>query len=156
MHETTIDHVHAPKEVAVHYAGFWIRVAALFLDSLFLLGTSLLIFQPLRRALGFSSALFSVVDGLEVAFGFLYACLLTWWSGQTLGKMVFGIRVVTTGQAARQTLSFGQVVLREVLGKTLSAIPFGLGYLWAGWTKRKQGWHDLIANTYVVWERRSS
>lgn len=50
MHETTIDEGHAAKEVAVHYAGFWIRVAALFLDSLFLIGTSLLIFQPLRCA----------------------------------------------------------------------------------------------------------
>ena len=138
-----------------HYAGFWIRAAAILLDSLFLTGASLLIFQPLRRAIGFGSVLFTLVDFLELVFYFLYVCLFTWWSGQTLGKMITGIRVVTAGQG-RGTLSFGQVMLREVIGKVLSFFPFGLGLLWAGWNKRKQGWHDLIANTYVVWERRST
>lgn len=156
MNETTIEEARPNDPIDHrHYAGFWIRVAAHLLDSLFLCGTSMLIFQPLRHSLGFSGALFSLIDLLEIAFGFLYICLLTWWSGQTLGKMVTGIRVIPAGNT-RGTLSVGQVLLREIIGKILSFLPFGLGYFWVGWNKRKQGWHDMIAKTYVIRERGST
>ena len=29
----------------------------------------------------------------------------------------------------------------------LSGIPLGLGFLMIGWTKRKQGFHDIVART---------
>lgn len=32
----------------------------------------------------------------------------------------------------------------------LSALPLGLGFLAIGWDKRKRGWHDRMAGTYVV------
>ncbi|MGG4496228.1 RDD family protein [Brevibacillus reuszeri] len=137
-----------------HFAGFWIRVCATLLDSLFLVGISLLIFNPLRRALGVVDY-FSMIDLLEVLFNVLYMVLLTWWTGQTLGKMITGIRVISAGQA-RSHLTGGQVLLREVIGKTLSLLPFGLGYMWVGWNPQKQGWHDLIAKTYVIWERKQA
>lgn len=136
------------------YAGFWIRVWATLLDSLFLVGVSLLIFNPIRRALGVSDEIFSLIDLLEILFDLLYMVLLTWWTGQTLGKVIAGIRVVSAHQA-RGNLTAGQVLLREVIGKMLSSLPFGLGYMWVGWNQRKQGWHDLIAKTYVVRDRLS-
>lgn len=144
-----------PEPQPVHdYAGFWIRVAGTLLDSLFLIGISMLIFNPLRRAWGVTDAFISFIDLIEIVFDLLYFILLTWWTGQTLGKMILGIRVINARQS-RGNLSAGQVFLREVIGKFLSSLPFSLGYMWVGWNRRKQGWHDLLAKTYVIYERRA-
>jgi uncharacterized RDD family membrane protein YckC len=34
----------------------------------------------------------------------------------------------------------------------VSALPFYLGFLWAAFDRRKQGWHDKIAGTVVIQE----
>jgi len=133
------------------YAGFWIRVGATVIDTLFLVGVSMLIFNPLRRALGYGDAAISPIDAIELIFNFLYVILLTWWTGQTLGKMVTGIRVIDARQTGTNSkLTLGQVVLREVVGKLLASLPIGLGYLWVIWSDKKRGWHDMIAKTYVI------
>ncbi len=143
-------------QVAHRYAGFWIRFAAMLIDTLFLIGISYLLFNPLRRLMGYGEeTLYSPVDLIELVVNFLYFILLTWWTGQTLGKMLLGIRVIngrTDGQ--RGNLSFGQAFMREFVGKILSSIPLGLGYLWVGWNEKKRGWHDMIANTYVIKQRK--
>ncbi|RNB86651.1 RDD family protein [Brevibacillus nitrificans] len=162
MKETTFDYQpvvisqtdHQTESPIVHdYAGFWIRVAATLLDSLFLVGLNMLIFNPLRRAFGVSDAFFSIIDLTEIIIDLLYMILLTWWTGQTLGKVILGIRVINARQT-RGNLGLGQVFLREVIGKFLSSLPFSLGYMWVGWNQRKQGWHDLLAKTFVIRERR--
>jgi len=137
------------------YAGFWIRVAATLIDSLFLVGISFLLFNPLRRLMGYTEEVYSPIDVIELIVNFLYFVLLTWWTGQTLGKMLVGIRVINArNDGQRQRLSLGQVFLREVIGKLLSSIPLGLGYFWVGWNDKKRGWHDMIANTLVIKERK--
>jgi uncharacterized RDD family membrane protein YckC len=140
-------------EPRYEFAGFWIRFGATLLDFLFLLGLSFLIFNPIRRALGYDLETLSPVDFVETIVDLLYTTLLTWWSGQTLGKMIVGIRVVSA-RHARGKLTIGQVLLREVIGKLLSGIVLMLGYLWVAWSDKKQGWHDLIAKTYVVRESK--
>jgi uncharacterized RDD family membrane protein YckC len=65
--------------------------------------------------------------------------------------MIVGIRVVSA-RHARGSLTIGQVLLREVIGKLLSGIVLMLGFLWVAWSEKKQGWHDLIAKTNVVRE----
>jgi uncharacterized RDD family membrane protein YckC len=145
----------AQPEEQPKFAGFWIRVGANLIDSLFLLGVSYLIFNPIRRSLGYTPEMLSPVDYIEFAVDMLYMVLLTWWTGQTLGKMLLGIRVVSARKSeGRKQLTLGQVLLREVIGKLLSAIVLGLGYLWVAWNPKKQGWHDLIAKTYVIRERK--
>lgn len=42
------------------------------------------------------------------------------------------------------------MLLREVIGKWVSGLVFGLGYFWAIWDKDGQTWHDKIAGTVVV------
>ncbi|MBH0331414.1 membrane protein [Brevibacillus brevis] len=135
------------------YAGFWIRVVASLLDSMFLIGISYLVFNPLRRVFSVPYASFHFIDLVEVLFDLLYMILLTWWTGQTLGKLITGIRVISAKQV-RGNLTGGQVFLREVIGKFVASLVFGLGYLWVAWHPRKQGWHDLIAKTYVIRDRR--
>ncbi len=47
-------------------------------------------------------------------------------------------------------MTVGKAVLREVVGKFLSGIVLGLGFLWAVFDKRKQAWHDKLAHTVVI------
>jgi len=83
------------------------------------------------------------------AFRFLaspcYFVFLHWARGQTLGKMVFRVRVVTL---AGGPLPFGISVLRH-LGSWISAAILGVGYLVAAFRSDKRALHDLIAGTRV-------
>jgi uncharacterized RDD family membrane protein YckC len=90
----------------------------------------------------------------ELLVDFIIALLvLTFWAERraTPGKLVLGLRIVDaeTGGTPR----FGRLVLRY-LGYLVSALPLGLGYLWALWDPRRQAWHDKMAGTLVVVERR--
>ena len=123
----------------VEYMGFWIRLGALAIDTILLTIVNLI----LRFAVGDGGVGFLI--NLVVNFG--YAVILTAWRGQTVGKMVVGIQVV---DSQGNIPGIGAVLLREVVGKFLSAIAIGLGYLWVAWDKEKRGWHDHIAGTYVV------
>lgn len=73
--------------------------------------------------------------------------------GATPGMMAAGARVVRTDGGGRPDP--GRAALRWAAGAA-SALPLGLGLLWAAWDPRKQGWHDKIAKTLVVLERRNS
>ena len=48
-----------------------------------------------------------------------------------------------------------QVLLREVVGKAISALALLVGYLWIIWDHRKRGWHDYIGGTYVIKRERN-
>ena len=39
---------------------------------------------------------------------------------------------------------------REVVGKVVSYVSFGLGIAWIVFHPKRRGWHDSIAGTYVV------
>lgn len=83
--------------------------------------------------------------------GILIAAAYQWYfltqrDGQTLGKMVMGIRVVKVDGSK---ISDADAVLRFV-GYIINSPVLLLGWLWALWDDRSQGWHDKIARTYVV------
>ena len=44
----------------------------------------------------------------------------------------------------------GAVVMREVVGKILSALVIFIGFFWILVDDRRQGWHDKIGKTFVV------
>ena len=67
--------------------------------------------------------------------------------GQTLGKMAAGIKVVPTESDA--TLDVGRAVLRTCLWAIL-AVPAGLGFLPAFFSRDHRGLHDRCAGTRVV------
>jgi uncharacterized RDD family membrane protein YckC len=64
----------------------------------------------------------------------------------TLGKMALGL--VVTDLEGRQ-LTFGRATGRY-FGKILSGLICLFGYFMAGWTEKKQGLHDMLANTLVL------
>ena len=70
----------------------------------------------------------------------------------TLGKYLLKIKVVSTDG---QPLTFMSVLIRETVGRYLSTVILYIGYMLAGWNEEKQGLHDKIADTYVVYRDMS-
>lgn len=64
----------------------------------------------------------------------------------TVGKLALGIKVVD-GQGRR--LGFGRATARWA-GSIVSYLILYIGFFMAGWTRRKQALHDLMAGTFVV------
>lgn len=126
----------------VEYMGFWIRLAALLIDLILLVIVNLLVTFALGESL--------ITSLLNLAINWGYAVIMIAWRGQTVGKMMVGIQVV---DRQGNIPGIGTVLLREVVGKFLSGIALGLGYLWVAWDREKRGWHDHIAGTYVVRKR---
>lgn len=138
-------------------AGFWIRFVAYFLDGLIvgvpgliLLFIAGAISRPADgQATGQVSGAVIVVYALWIIASIAY--FIYFWTrpeGQTLGMKALHLRVIKTDGSQ---LTMGSAILRYV-GMLLNSIIFGLpiGWIWAGFDKNKQGWHDKIAGTYVV------
>ncbi len=136
----------------MRYAGFWIRVAAAMIDTVLLLLFTL----PLLIAI-YGWAYFDadktgfVAGGADILITWILpavAVIAFWIAKQaTPGKMLLSARIVdaSTGNAP----SAGQLIGRY-FAYLVSLVPFGLGYLWIAFDKRKQGWHDKLAGTVVV------
>ncbi len=132
------------------YVGFWIRVWASVIDSFLLL----LLLVPLG-AFVFDTNVLDMSDEPSGPTHFLMSfvlpamIVLVFWIRRqsTPGKLVFHARIVdaATGAEPRN----GQWVVRY-LGYYLSAFVLGLGFLWIAFDRRKQGWHDKLANTVVI------
>jgi uncharacterized RDD family membrane protein YckC len=92
-----------------------------------------------------SSALVAMgLVGAVMAAGYF----LFFWSlsGQTLGKLLTGARVVDRRGGA---LGFGRAALR--LAATLvAALPLGAGFIGLWTDPERRGWHDRIAGTKVI------
>lgn len=75
------------------------------------------------------------------------AYFLSQRDGQTLGKLLMGIKVVKL-DGERITAIEGFV--RDAIGYWFSSLFFSLGYLWILLDGKQQGWHDKFVNTVVV------
>lgn len=153
----------ASEKRSVVYAGFWIRFLAAIIDGIILGiigGTIQAVFgglvgvtfvaappQDPTTSAGLFAGLMGTAVILSIAVQIAYYVGLTGAYGATVGKMVLGLKVVDTNG---QKIGFGKAALREIVGKWISGLVFGLGYLWVAFDEKKQGWHDKIAGTYVV------
>ncbi len=68
--------------------------------------------------------------------------------GRTPGKMLMGLQVLSDDGTP---IGFGTAFLRSV-GYLVSSFffTFPLGFIWAAFDRKKQGWHDKIAGTVVI------
>ena len=145
------------------YGGFWRRMIAFFIDKMVLFCISFFMFLIglLALSLGFLSHYREFMPErfaeVTITFVFLYYCVTVFISmlyftyfhgttGQTFGKMVFGLKVV---QATGEKMTLGIGFLRWV-GYIISTVVFYLGFIWIAFDGRKQGWHDKIAGTLVI------
>ncbi len=73
------------------------------------------------------------------------------FSGQSVGKMLTGLRVVRTdGKAA----SFSQLLVRHSIGYLLTIATLGLGFLFSILNQKGRALHDFLVGTVVVYGRR--
>jgi uncharacterized RDD family membrane protein YckC len=135
------------------YAGFWTRFWAYLLDLIVIGSINRMIINPVFRALDVSlieDGIFSPMAIATAVIFYLYFVLMTKFLGQTLGKMVFGLKVVELDGTG---LTWGTVIFREWIGRFISATIMVL-YVVVAFTKKKQGLHDLFADTTVIYEPR--
>jgi len=150
-----------------HFGGFWRRAVAFGIDKAILQIIYIILFvaglliqgmgQPVRH--GMVMGLFDSFPGMGVVWIYYLIALFldmvyfTWFHGavgQTPGKMMLGLRVV---QATGEPMTFGLAFLRWV-GYLVSKIAVYLGFIWIAFDRRKQGWHDKIAGTVVVTDKK--
>ncbi len=69
--------------------------------------------------------------------------------GRTIGKWLFGLRVVGAGLTP---ISYRRALLRWCGAVGLGVASLGLAFLWILWQREKRGWHDFLARTWVIRE----
>src|SRR5438128_172787 len=130
------------KAVSERYAGFWIRFLAAVLDTIIIWVPVILIYFALLFATGVKSLVYIINLAAIVLVIYMEGI-----KGGTPGKLILGLRVVND---EKKYIGIPKAILRYI-SKILSAITIFIGYLMIGWTQKKQGLHDKIAKTYVVY-----
>ncbi len=147
------------------FAGFWRRFVAYMIDG-FIIGMISLILMIIAGIAYIAGAMSGnggaliakISDPVQMASLtlWIWACSIlmniayfTYFhgsTGRTPGKRLLGLQVVS---ADGSSISYGIAFLRSV-GYLVSSLVFCLGYIWIGFDKKKQGWHDKIAGTVVI------
>ena len=76
-----------------------------------------------------------------------YHVLFWFFAGQTPGKAMLGLRLVTV-EGKRVSIPRG---LLRYFGYYLSAIPLFAGFWWVLIDDQRQGWHDKLSKTVVIY-----
>jgi uncharacterized RDD family membrane protein YckC len=146
-------------------AGFVIRGVAMVFDLLFvvmldgallfggsvLIGKTTGIIDMILTSRGFEflsiiAPLLKAALATTVCIPPLYFIVMTALFGQTIGKMIAGIRVVRSNGGR---VSYARSFIRLV-GYVVSGVLLFAGFLWIIWDPERQGWHDMLADTVVI------
>jgi uncharacterized RDD family membrane protein YckC len=129
-----------------------VRVGAYFIDVVVLIIPLLLIsflFRSVTPAADeMEQAIVEIMDSiLSLVVWWVYFAVLhsSKWQA-SIGKKAVGLKVVDENG---NRISFGRATGRY-FAEFLSALILGIGYMMVGWTKKKQGLHDMIAGTFVI------
>lgn len=95
---------------------------------------------------------YSLKDIVLYALKELYFIAFTYLTGTTLGKKAMNLRVVSKNPEEKLTLF--NVVYRETVGRFLCSLPVNIGYIVAGIDSEKRGFHDLLCDTRVVYQKK--
>jgi uncharacterized RDD family membrane protein YckC len=127
------------------------RIAAGLIDLAFMLAVDAVVLYFTLRVLGlpFSAWRRLPMTPLALFLGLLnggYLTMFTAASGQTMGKMAFGVRVVTSDGTP---VSFGSAAVRAVLW-LLTIVPAGIGFIPAILANDRRALYDRFADTKVI------
>jgi uncharacterized RDD family membrane protein YckC len=129
--------------------------AAVALLATIVLGVQL----PTAKELGADFVLAGLLDrnpmvagalGLLVGMGALYQVYLGGILGQTLGKRLFGLRVICSRGHAPGPI----VACVRFVAMALSLAIAGLGFLWCIFDRERRALHDHLSGTYVILDER--
>lgn len=133
-------------------APFYLRCGAVAFDYL------LIIIWPvlgllLGRSLGIDGAklltgeLNNIAWLIAILVGLSNNILLPLVTGQSLGKMAAGLRIVNSNG---EHPPFGSLVFRQTLGYLLTFGSLGFGFLFSVFSSKGRALHDYLAGTQVV------
>ncbi len=142
-------------------AGFGVRFLAIIIDLLLLKIVAILIGAFIDYTLTYMLDKYFYLDKEKIntiiggviyfiwsAIPFLYFTISTWKYSGSIGKLFLGIKIVDKNcHKPDLKISFK----RECMGKFISGLLFGMGFLFVLFDKNKQALHDKIAKTYVVY-----
>lgn len=156
----------APKTASTQYAGFISRAIAFAMDlvlitlitfltttvtgviaQFFDLGLVQLTLADQTTVTPLQALVTLVAGLLQIFFGLIYFIFFWLLAGFTPGMGLLGLRVV---RCNRQRLGLGRAVVRYI-GYWVSFIFLGLGFIWILFDRRRQGWHDKLAGTCVIY-----
>jgi uncharacterized RDD family membrane protein YckC len=135
------------------YVGLWERFLAFAVDTLILF----IVLVPVVLSIYGRDYLARSTSGYAGFWDFVLqvvvpavAVVLFWrFYGATPGKIAIGARIVDARSGGAP--STGRLVGRY-LAYLISAVPLFLGFAWIAIDRRKQGWHDKIAGTLVIYD----
>lgn len=143
----------------LEYAGFWLRVWAGMIDVVLEALVALLVTVIVDFVMRFTSPKFGlspITARYVTGIAFIFVLALGSWLYRafsessrwhaTLGKRVLGLQVLTSSGGQ---LSFGQATVRHFM-KFLSLFTGTVGFMMAGWTRRRQALHDMPSDCIVV------
>ena len=138
---------------APEYVGFWKRFVAFLIDTFILL----VVIVPLLLAIYGKEYFNPMRDGMAGVWDFLLnvvlpavAAIVFWrYRGATPGKMAISARIVNAKTGAAP--STGALVVRY-FAYLVSILPLMIGFLWIAIDRKKQGFHDKIAGTVVIYD----
>jgi uncharacterized RDD family membrane protein YckC len=132
------------------YAGFWWRVLAFIIDEFVLsigTGVAAIIGVGIVGSGSSPDSVGFIVYAVAFIWSWLYFALFeSSWLRGTPGKKACGLIVTSDGGSQ---ISFGRATGRY-FAKFLSGLTLGVGFLMAGWTRRKQALHDVISDCLVL------
>ena len=138
----------------IQYAGFLRRFSAFCVDGVIVSAiTSALLVAlygvpavQMNSVVAFEHMNWKMIS-LEYGLPLLWSVGFWLWWMATPGKLLMDCQVVDVKTLSKAR--FGQLLLRY-LGYILSAIPFGLGFLWILFDNKNQGWHDKLSGTAII------
>lgn len=140
------------EQVPFQFAGFWMRFWAYLVDLIVIGSLNRMFIHPIFKWIDSDSTysfLSAEVIVTTIVF-YMYFVLMTKFCSQTLGKMIFGLKVVALKE---EQMTWGTLIFRELIGRFISK-TIVIGYLLVGFLPNKQGLHDLFADTSVILVRR--
>ena len=149
--EIVIDFV--PERVA---APFFLRCGAMLIDYIVLLIAP--VFMMLAgRYFGRDGA--RLVGGdlndtgwlIAIILGGTNFILLPMFSGRSIGKIMTGLRIVSSDGRPAQP---AKAALRNTVGYLLTALTLGLGFIISAFTRSGRTLHDLLFGTVVIFADR--
>ncbi|WP_288362125.1 RDD family protein [uncultured Enterococcus sp.] len=134
------------------FAGFWIRLSAFLVDLLVIRAITQITIGSIYNLANLTATnqRFGLYNICALGIYLGYFVLMTKLNhGQTIGKMLFGIRVISF---VEEELSWQTVLIRELCGRYVLQfnVFFYLGYLPIIFNKNKQQAADYFAETSVV------
>jgi uncharacterized RDD family membrane protein YckC len=132
-------------------AGFWVRFWAYLIDLLVISAITSILIYPVFRIFDWDLQGTTWYAPIGFLTGFIfygYFIGMTKFFNQTIGKMIFGLRVISLKD---ENMPFLTIVFREWIGRFFSASIWPLYWI-IGFTPKKQGLHDFIADTMVIHE----